>query len=499
MKSYDETIETLNNLMKSPEMIERMRKEKAYDGERKLRNAVKFLRKNGYELDDLNSLKAIHVTGTKGKGSTCAFVESILRKCGYRTGLFTSPHLVTVRERIRINGLPLSETQLITYFWDVYNRVMANIKDENDYPAFFTFLTIMAFDVFIKEKVDVAVIEVGIGGEYDVTNIMTKPVVVGITSLGYDHMQILGSTIESIAWHKSGIFKAGVPAFTVPQSYENAMNVLKNRAEEKKCPLFVCPPLTEYKTENNTPLVLSVDGKVQHLNASLALQLCNVWIQKDLCIMNGIAHSSNTLHAKAFEVNNRQLKGLRECKWPGRCQMLIKDRIYYFLDGAHTKESIRHCIDWFMHSSQKFSIDKKVCRVLIFNCTGQRDVHSLLEPLLDGNFDLALFTTNNVNIQESKSCEMTNFNVDQSKIMINVDNNSDSWRILMLERKKSHSCIVKKFACISEVINWLNDKSEEKPASFANADCIHLLATGSFHLIGGVLSVIDPELKASMA
>ena len=118
----------------------------------------------------MNKLNIIHITGTKGKGSTCAFVESILRNSGYRTGLFTSPHLVEVRERIQINQQPLSYLKFRQYFEYCYDTLMNDMNQEK--PSYFQLLTCMMFYIFCKEKIDVAIVEVGIGGEYDFTNII---------------------------------------------------------------------------------------------------------------------------------------------------------------------------------------------------------------------------------------------------------------------------------------------------------------------------------------
>jgi folylpolyglutamate synthase len=154
-------------------------------------------------------LKIIHIAGTKGKGSTGAFCESILRNQGMKTGLFTSPHLIEVRERIRIGGKPLDRQKFGEYFFDCWKRVESSpeTSPSNIMPNYFRFLTLMAFHVFLEENVDVAIIEVGIGGYNDPTNFVPIPYVCGITSLGYDHTNILGTSLADIAWHKAGIFK----------------------------------------------------------------------------------------------------------------------------------------------------------------------------------------------------------------------------------------------------------------------------------------------------
>ncbi|KAG9354611.1 hypothetical protein JZ751_001324 [Albula glossodonta] len=186
-----------------------------------------------YQVEELDELNAIHVAGTKGK--------------------YSSPHLVQVRERIRIDGHPISKELFTKYFWQVYEQLEAT-KDAHagSMPSYFLFLTILAFHVFLQEKVDVAVIEVGIGGAYDCTNVIRKPWVCGISSLGIDHTNILGDTIEKIAWQKAGIFK---------------------------CPLSVCPDLRDYPASAG-PLHPGLVGQHQQSNASLALQLCRSWLQR---------------------------------------------------------------------------------------------------------------------------------------------------------------------------------------------------------------------------
>uniref|UniRef100_U3KPP0 Uncharacterized protein n=1 Tax=Oryctolagus cuniculus TaxID=9986 RepID=U3KPP0_RABIT len=193
-----------------------------------------YLARSGLQVEDLDRLNIIHVTGTKGKGSSCAFTERILRNYGLKTGFFSSPHLVQVRERICINGQPISHKLFTKHFWRLYQR-LEETKDGSyvSMPAYFRFLTLMAFHVFLQEKVDLAVVEVGIGGAYDCTNITRKPVVC-------DHTSILGDTMEKIAWQKGGIFKRGVPAFTVLQP-DGPLAVLRDRAQQISCPLYLCP------------------------------------------------------------------------------------------------------------------------------------------------------------------------------------------------------------------------------------------------------------------
>lgn len=253
-KDYKTSILLLNQLQTNAENIDQAIKiEKSGNSSRSLEKTLYFLSLADINLEDLNKLNVIHVAGTKGKGSTCAFVESILRANGYKTGFYSSPHLVMVRERIRINGEPISEEMFAYYFSSVYNRITKGKNSEFGMPAYFNFLTVMAMQVFLNENVDVAILEVGIGGEFDCTNVIQKPVVTGISSLDLDHCSLLGDTIDKIAWHKSGIFKENVPAFTVGQD-DAAMKVIRERAKEKKCPLFVAPQWCDYPMSSTVQL-----------------------------------------------------------------------------------------------------------------------------------------------------------------------------------------------------------------------------------------------------
>ena len=217
LHTYNEAIKALNGLQTNAAVLEKVKSErlKKYVNQN-LNETKKYLNDMSIGPKELNGLPVIHVSGTKGKGSTCAFTESILRHHGLKTGFYSSPHLVSATERIRINGKPLSQKAFGAYFWKVYNQIAGAGRETEEKPAYFKFLTILAFHVFIEEKVDVALVEVGIGGSYDCTNVVEKPVAVGITLLDYDHTKVLGNTIEEIAWHKAGIMKAGSIAFANP-------------------------------------------------------------------------------------------------------------------------------------------------------------------------------------------------------------------------------------------------------------------------------------------
>lgn len=197
---------------------------------------------------------------------------------------------------------------------------------DKDFPPYFKFLTIMSFYVFLHENIDVAIVEVGIGGQYDCTNIISGTKTVGITSLGLEHTQILGNTLEEIAWQKAGIIKNGSDVFTVEQT-NTCVDVIRTRAEEKNAKLYVVPEFKEYIWTRQPNVDSLNDIKVQQLNTSLAIQLSLNWMHHnighefDIGMLNG-GNSKREGYEIVTRVPEKVIQGIERCFWPGRCQLL---------------------------------------------------------------------------------------------------------------------------------------------------------------------------------
>ncbi|XP_072840776.2 folylpolyglutamate synthase, mitochondrial isoform X2 [Pogona vitticeps] len=559
-ETYKDAIRTLNTLQTNASYLEQVKRERGGDPEAQLAAMEGFLERSGLKVKDLDQLNIIHVTGTKGKGSACAFTESILRNYGLKTGFYSSPHLVQVRERIRINGVPISKELFSKYFWKVYNRLEeTKHADHAAMPAYFRFLTIMMFHVFLQEKVDLAILEVGIGGAYDCTNIIRKPVVCGVSSLGIDHTSILGDTIEKIAWQKGGIFKPGVPAFTVPQP-ERPLDVLRERAEKSLSPLYQCPDLNAYE-EDDKPLQLGLAGDHQRSNAALALQLSRLWLRrhgyldleelKDPWPNPELSVKRPPPLAPAFKLDNAMVQGLRETVWLGRNQVLHHGPVTWYIDGAHTTTSIQACVRWFLQATlnEGKPADGPEVRVLLFNVTGDRDTAALLKLLLPCHFDYAVFCPNYTEVSTVANADQQNFNVTLENVLTRCLQNQSHWNRL-LEAKvgqdpwlspsaelegvagwlkqaplrgpslftppavhpllNANSLV---FPCISHALQWISQGRDPhfQPAdsrgahphpmasrgavSLREASTIRVLVTGSLHLVGGVLKLLDPSLS----
>lgn len=428
-------------------------------------------------MEQVHSLRIIHVTGTKGKGSTCAFTESILKSHGFATGLFSSPHLISVRERFRINGEPITESTFCYHFWKLYKILDSKKDHEQDMPQYFKFLTIMMFHVFLEAKVDLAIVEVGIGGENDCTNVITNPICTGISSLGLDHTSVLGNTIEEIACQKSGIFKRNAPAFTVPQCLE-AMNMLEKRAVEKNCSLEIAPSLENYEWSSGPPN-LGIPADIQKYNASLALQLSSCWMESIQKIKRNLEDPLEKIIDSKLIKNSFSLEkaglGISSCRWPGRTQILRGGRIDFFIDGAHTLESITFCASWFKESTRNESGK----RFLIFNSTGNRDSKELIKPLRKLEFCKAVFTPsivgNNINVDQK------NWKVTTEEVMIKCRNNCEIWGDggLVVDNVEDAINVLDSY---NSKLNFENGKSK-------------VLITGSMHLVGAALFIIDPNLS----
>uniref|UniRef100_A0A0K0DI21 tetrahydrofolate synthase n=1 Tax=Angiostrongylus cantonensis TaxID=6313 RepID=A0A0K0DI21_ANGCA len=409
----------------------------------------------------LDRLNVIHVSGTKGKGSTCAFVESILRGVGFRTGLYTSPHLVHVRERIRINGKPISEDLFSKYFFTVYNKLKKH-EVEDGMPGYFKFLTLLAFHVFLEESVDVVIVEVGIGGEYDNTNIIQHPIVCGVTTLDIDHTSLLGSTLLEIAWHKAGIMKNGAPVIVSPSS-EDVLSVMKSRALERGVSLPCSFYIFEISIYRCAMLSVIFLCKRKHITWD-----CGFAVIKGL---------NNWEVGEAFSVPATIVEAIESCNWRGRSQIVITDRVRYYLDGAHTPKSMEVCSNWYSEVVETTSTRK---RALIFHCTADRDPSSLL-PFLTVKKVHILSEISQLHTLPDKKSDVANFNQSAADQRARSDQCATTWK------KIGTGVSVLMFDCITSAIQWVE--------SLSDTENLDVLVTGSLHLVGGVLSLIEPSLE----
>jgi dihydrofolate synthase/folylpolyglutamate synthase len=281
--------------------------------------------------------KTVHVAGTKGKGSTSAMIASILQSAGYKVGLYTSPHLLSYTERIQVNGEPITEAD-----WaKLVEIIKPHVEGENtigDLGQLTTFeiFTAMAFYHFARVKADWQVMEVGLGGRLDATNVV-QPEVCVITSISYDHMDVLGDTLRKIAGEKCGIIKQGVPVVTAPQ-FPEALEVIERVCKEKECRLVTVGEDIKWEGKgfNDKGQKLLVKGLKGEYRVEIPLlgghQMENA--------ANAVA-AIEVLIDKGADITSKAIaEGLKAVEWPGRLQILRK-KPWVIVDGAHNAYSVQ--------------------------------------------------------------------------------------------------------------------------------------------------------------
>ncbi|KAI0149730.1 FolC bifunctional protein [Hypoxylon sp. NC0597] len=489
-RTYNDAIDALNSLQTPYAIVEARRKAGIRPDATSIAEMRVYLQRIGYEPSDLDRLNILHVAGTKGKGSTCAFAASILSQyqkshgVPRRIGLFTSPHLIAVRERIRINGDPVSEDVFARYFFEVWDKLGKAEESEGPKvvdqrlgmpmfprPVYSRYLTLMSYHLFLQEGINVAVYETGIGGEFDATNIVEHPLASGISTLGIDHVFALGDTIEKIAWHKAGIMKTGSAAFTIEQVPE-AAKVLQDRAKEKGVSLKVLDVDPRLKGVNVRP-----DALFQKKNASLGIALAETALQK----IDPNFTPDPTKLSKEF------VDGLEQVVWRGRCEVKVEGPIVWHVDGAHTVDSLKTAVRWFAGECAKRSGPK----ALIFNQQGRDEAVQFLEGMIttlkaqgQGTFEHVVFCTNVTYAATGYKRDFVNHQHDPAAIKALTAQRAfaEKWSSL------DPSAKVAVVPTIEDAINHVRDLSK---TSLGEGETIQALITGSLHLVGGALGILE--------
>ena len=338
-----------------------------------------------YFMDRFNNfeknMKFIHVAGTNGKGSCVEIVANILRVQGYKVGKFLSPHLIKYNERISINGENISDNEMKNLIEELKPVIDEYEANEGSKITLFELETMMALLYFYRKNVDFVILETGLGGLYDCTNVITKPLVSIITSIGYDHMNILGDTLPKIAFQKAGIVKPNSNTVIFEQT-PDVDDVFKNECMKKNNQLYIVREcdISNYKYDNNlqyfdykdmTGLAVNLKGMVQIKNASICIEAINV------------------LRKNGYEISDESVrKGLKTVIHRARMEKL-SDKPFIVYDGAHNEPAMRNLKDMV----QMYYSDLK--RVYIVSILKSKDYRKMLKILAEDKEGKFIFTSGN--------------------------------------------------------------------------------------------------------
>lgn len=316
-------------------------------------------------------IKIIHVAGTNGKGSVCAYLNAMLLAGGKKTGLFTSPHLVRINERFQINGEDVSDEQFLDAFLKVEKAAKEYEAEGEGHPSYFETLFLMGMLIFKEAGVEYLVMETGLGGRLDATNVVEKPLACIITSISRDHTEYLGDTLEAIAGEKAGIIKAGVPVI-YDASQPGPASVIAAKAKEMGSPAWPMEPsFYEMKTQSRegitftfaypggekAELVIPYVAKYQMMNASLAFYMMHI-----LQDMHDIP-------------KNVLAEGLSKIKWPCRMEMAAPGVI---IDGAHNEDGIAQ----FVSTAGYFAKENEI--TILFTAVADKHYHEMIGEICEG-------------------------------------------------------------------------------------------------------------------
>ncbi|KAI1487992.1 FolC bifunctional protein [Biscogniauxia mediterranea] len=445
-----------------------------------------WLARGGVSPADLASrLRCVHVAGTKGKGSVCAYLTAILTQPGAagagRVGTYTSPHLLTVRERIQLDGRPVGEDLFARYFfetWDAFtaaarDSITTNSKVPSDAelagpatkPFYFRFLTIMALRVFLGEGVRSAVIECGIGGEHDSTNVLPAEAVTAavVSQLGIDHVGMLGASLPEIAWHKAGVCRPGRRCFTRRLDDEQTMEVLRRRAAEKRADLV---ELDDGAVEawGGVPRRGTLEGAFQKYNQALAALAAQEHLR---VLRQEDGEGENEGEGSSLDsLPGFVLEGLARARLRGRCEVVRDGAVTWFVDGAHTGESLAEAGAWFAEQVQERRL------VLVFN-QQERDAAALLRRLVHESgvfFSAAVFTRNDAQARGA----------------------DEPPRDLAVQRACADAMAALAPATEARVVESVPEAVARVREIAAGAE-VGVLATGSLHLVGALLRTLEGE------
>src|SRR6056297_1540110 len=371
-----------------------------------LDNITRLMNKLNNPQDSLN---IIHVAGTNGKGSISAMIQSVLTKSGYSTGFFVSPYLERFTERIQIDNKEISKKDLAEITSVVKNAVEEILEEGFNHPTEFEIVTAIGFLYFFRKKVDFLILEVGLGGRYDATNVIEKSLLSIITSISLEHTEYLGDTVEKIAFEKAGIIKKNNDVVIYPQA-ENIIEVIKNQAKIKKANTYI-------PKDNNL--------KVKNLLVAIkALEILKI---------------------KNFKISNKSIKnGLEAATMPGRFE-LIQQKPYIIIDVAHNKDGI----DAFTETIKGFLANKNL--VLFIGMLNDKNPENINSELLDMTNEIYTLTPKSDRAITSFNLKELLLNISKTSEIKALDSYEEAVRIAKSKDDNTVSAFIGSFYMVGEI------------------------------------------------
>ena len=290
--------------------------------------------------------KSIHITGTNGKGSTCAMLESVLRESSFKTALYTSPHLYAFNERIKVSGIAISDSDLIS----LIQEIRVAVEHNNLQPTFFEFTTALAFLYFARSNIDIAVIEVGMGGRLDATNVIT-PLLSIITNVGLDHMEFLGNTVEEIAREKAGIIKDSVPVITREEG-ASVVTILEEEAGRKNTQVIRAQDIVKTNVVRSDLSGQDIDVAGEKIAMRIHLPLLGTHQIKNLEV---VLAACGELMGEGLHMSQEDIsRGISLTVWEGRLQV-VSQKPLMLVDGAHNGDGAQALVS-FLETMSAFDV-----------------------------------------------------------------------------------------------------------------------------------------------
>ena len=396
------------------------------------RNELTYIKRVLKELGNpQDKVKTIHVTGTNGKGSTSYYLRNLLEKAGQKTGLFVSPYIEKFNERIQVGGVPISNAELVEGYQVIEQTIQKIQKVEPDFHLVtFEFEVAMAFWIFAKQKVDYAVIEVGIGGEHDKTNVITPEVSI-ITTIGLDHEEIIGPTIQDIAQEKSGIIKQGKPVVVgkIPQEVES---IIETKAARSRAPLY----------ELGEDFKVKLDETVFYQDSKSSYEFN--WRPEVEAFDIGMAIKAFKLLGLSLEKKDIEA-AINQTQIPGRYQV-IQEKPLIIVDGAHNVQAMKNLLD-FVHQQKKDRVH------FLIGMMKDKDLEDVFE-LFDDKDELTL-----TRIAYPRAAKLEDFPVDIQKRATYTENYQEAFEQEVKKLKSNDILVVTgSFYLVGAILNYLHQE-----------------------------------------